>query len=295
VIDEGDGPAQLVLNGALPGGGTVYGRFLDDGDEGYHDIYSRWLEGVLDREPVELHGMQAFNGNLHPVSTRRTVDYPGMRSAPEHTEALGLGQLTLRVGDDRLPELRHPEVDGPIALVDVALHAQHLAPRVRRLLRTLAHQISGNLWLPQPGLRPTVTPGVAEIPRVTVGQVVLQRRTIACGPQHLSSGEDLFEQFLSLRRLSRDHQLGSAVFVRLRGAVDPERPEVPNPTVERKPAWLDLSSPAFLQALSRSFKDKVETIQLIEALPDPRSHGVSPTGTPHASEWAFELSIPPLG
>jgi hypothetical protein len=136
---------------------------------------------------------------------------------------------------------------------------------------------------------------VAAFPRVTIGgRVVLERRTHIVDVDALPlRGEAVTdEDLLDMGRFLRRHGIGRRVFVR---AVDLDSFAQDGAMLgkERKPLFVDLGSPVWVDLLARLARaDEVTHIVFQEALPDPADHPVGADGGRRVTELLLELSCP---
>ncbi len=294
LVTECRGGPKLVLNGALPGGGKLFSRFLSAADPHGYAVqrlrrHMQWLQAPIVAEVCGVHG---FNANLHPPIAPYAVDYPGTPSVPADWPRLSVSDLFIRAGGHpRLPRVSLGADGEPVALVDLAFLSEALMPPLRRLLGLLSAQATPDLTLLQVRLRDTPDPAVKLRPRLSVGRVVVSRRSHRITTGCLPGTADPVQRYLCLDGLARRAGLPDVGYVR---PVIAESAATDNPdaaAVERKPLWLDRACPLSMRLLGDLLKPSVEAIDFSEALPNPLQEGIGFEGRRRVAEWVLELAL----
>ncbi|WP_406183771.1 hypothetical protein [Streptomyces sp. NBC_01006] len=281
---------RLVFNDSYPGHGMLYGRFLGhDAELGGHALprLRRRLQerhgahGTVLAEDRGLHGVSV---NAHaPVLDRRlrADDWYGLRLVHDpdldrlyvaDADGRRLHVLTLGTGH---PELLPP----PLRLANWLVMGGRLLPDLG---------MPGGLGGPGPGGVPTAP----DTPRLCAGSVVLQRRRWYPGEefeQAVRQGPGEADRMLALTRWRARHGVPAEVVLKpapfLGGGAEPGSGR--STAKQRKPQYVDLTSALLTRALPR-FLDRDGSGFVEEALP---AAGASP----HAYEWAVEISRPSGG
>ncbi|MEV6727607.1 hypothetical protein [Streptomyces sp. NPDC051364] len=281
---------RLVFNDSYPGHGMLYGRFLGHDAELGGQALPRLRRRLQERHGAhgtvlaEDRGLHGVSVNAHaPVLDRRlrADDWYGLRLVHDpdldqlyvaDADGRRLHVLTLGTGH---PELLPP----PLRLANWLVMGGRLLPDLG---------MPGGLGGPGPGGVPTA-PGT---PRLCAGSVVLQRRRWYPGEefeQAVRQGPGEADRMLALTRWRARHGVPAEVVLKpapfLGGGA--EQGSGRSTAKQRKPQYVDLTSALLTRALPR-FLDRDGSGFVEEALP---AAGASP----HAYEWAVEISRPSGG
>ncbi|MER6212761.1 hypothetical protein [Streptomyces sp. NPDC001674] len=276
---------RLVVNDSYPGHGMLYGRFLGHdaelGGQALHRLRRRLEErhaghGAVLAEDRGLHGISV---NAHaPVLDRRlhADDWYGLRLVHDQD----LDRLYVEDADGRRLHLvtlgtGHPELlPPPLRLANWLVMGGRLLPDLG---------MPGGLGGPGPGGVPTEP----FTPRLLAGSVVLQRRRWYPGEdfeQAVRQGPGEADRLLALTRWRARHGVPAEVVLKPAPATGAGSGGAAK---QRKPQYVDLSSALMGRVLPR-FLDRDGSGFVEEALP---AAGASP----HAYEWAVEISRPSGG
>ncbi|MEU8431866.1 hypothetical protein AB0F18_02970 [Streptomyces sp. NPDC029216] len=282
---------RLVVNDSYPGHGMLYGRFLGHDAELGGQALSRLRRRLQERHGahgtvlVEDRGLHGVSVNAHaPVLDRGlgADDWYGLRLVHDpdldelyvaDEDGRRLHVLTLGTG--------HPEIlPPPLRLANWLVMGGRLLPDLG---------MPGGLGGPGPGGVPTEP----STPRLLAGSVVLQRRRWYPGEdfeQAVKQGPGEADRLLALARWRARHGVPAEVVLKptpAMGAPSGGDTGARSTAKQRKPQYVDLDSALLGRVLPR-FLDRDGSGFVEEALP---AAGASP----HAYEWAVEISRPSGG
>ncbi|MFH7597059.1 hypothetical protein WDV06_18440 [Streptomyces racemochromogenes] len=279
---------RLVVNDSYPGHGMLYGRFLGHDAELGGQALQR-----LRRRLTERHGtgatVLAEDRGLHGVSVNAHAPVLDRRLRADDWYGLRL------VHDPDLDRLYVQDADGrPLHLVTLGTGHPELLPPPLRLANWL---VMGGRLLPDLGMPGGLggpgrggVPAEPATPRLLAGSVVLQRRRWYPGEdfeQAVRQGPGEADRMLALTRWRARHGVPAEVVLKPAPATGPATGSGRSGAKQRKPQYVDLTSALLGRVLPR-FLDRDGSGFVEEALP---AAGASP----HAYEWAVEISRPSGG
>ncbi|MFF4578078.1 hypothetical protein [Streptomyces sp. NPDC001389] len=281
---------RLVFNDSYPGHGMLYGRFLGHDAELGGQALPR-----LRRRLQERHGSHgtvlAEDRGLHGVSVNAHAPVLDRRLRADDWYGLRL------VHDPDLDRLYVEDADGrPLHVLTLGTGHPELLPPPLRLANWL---VMGGRLLPDLGMPGGLGgPGLGGVPaepgtpRLLAGSVVLQRRRWYPGEdfeQAVRQGPGEADRMLALTRWRARHGVPAEIVLKPSAGTGPgSGPGSGRSTPkQRKPQYVDLSSALLGRVLPR-FLDRDGSGFVEEALP---AAGASP----HAYEWAVEISRPSGG
>ncbi|CAL9666785.1 hypothetical protein SUDANB15_07241 [Streptomyces sp. enrichment culture] len=243
---------------------------------------------------AELSGTFGVSVNLRAPTAPYEIDYPYTTSTRPAAERVPLRDLVVRhePGSATL-ELVARTTNRRVRPAHLGMLADPLLPPAARLLLAAF----GQSYLLHPSLsllKPAPsdgTQGVAFLPRVEVGRLVVQRAEWRAPIDHVPvqrAGETDAEHLLRLAGWLRAHGIPRRSFVRLHTAGGDWVDNVF--AKSRKPMFLDLSSHSMLAVFRHMTKSCTGHVAFEEALPDP-SHARPVAGSePRVAEFVFELT-----
>jgi hypothetical protein len=301
-VQIASGPAlagpMVVVNRVFDGAGWLAARFAagDQGDQGVlRDRLRHWLREVSHpREPVDVVLSGRCNDlQAHPLLTDRVLQWPG--------EAVLAGAE--RTIDAQTVRLVHNPATGLLELFDAdgaPIQLSYLGSTfpspiwgVRYALSVLAQPFI----LRRPDFRPPVSRSVDTItfePRHAEGSLVLRRATWWLSKsyllRHWFAGSDA-QQLLQVRRDCERHGIPDVVFAQRYIAPD-SRGLLPVNLLNanRKPLWVDLRNPFWLNMLER-MTEEGEWIFLTEPFPAAADLWLDVDGHRHVSEMQLEMIV----
>ncbi|HKR50821.1 MAG TPA: lantibiotic dehydratase, partial [Pseudonocardiaceae bacterium] len=231
------------------------------------------------------------NLNLRRSPARYEIAYPGSVSNRSAAEQISLGDLDV-VHDATTERLRlvwrsRGEQVVPLhlgTLVDWAL------PWTYRLLMQafgvstfcgLPQRLSGSSFL-------THSQGVRRVPRLCLGNVVIDRATwvVGSGDAPLrAKGESALSHLIRVTRWLREHGIPRQCFVRVSTAAGSPGGRGKN----RKPCYVDFSNQVFLRVFAQIAAQPDLTLVFQEVLPTDDDLLVTDGNAGYASECVFEL------
>ncbi|MFF7632969.1 hypothetical protein ACFZB9_07430 [Kitasatospora sp. NPDC008050] len=280
--------SRLVLNGCFPGHGLLGMRFLGAD----RDLGGRAAESIAKRatalfsadgvEPCEDRGLHGFNINHRIPLLERTV-------TPE-------GWLGIRLAHDPVrDELVLLDAAGSrVRPVTLGMRWQELHPAPLRIAMLLADTspvaVDSFGWEKPPAADPPHR--TVATPRLTVGQVILQRRRwypgadFPCAP----APEGAAEHLVDLTAWRAVHRVPAEIVIKT--GPDPAAlaralasGSYPEHQRAQKPQYADLASALTVRALPRFLDRRSPSSYLEEALPGVHRGR-------HAVEWVIEFDRP---
>ncbi|WP_326542867.1 lantibiotic dehydratase [Pseudorhodoferax sp.] len=300
-----DGRTLLVLNQVFGGRGALMSRFMEVLQpaelQEVRDYLLNSSEGALF---AELPGVFGFNANHHPRMADHELVVPPFAANWEDTRKFEIDKLRL-VYDAREHMVRFKTEDGrDIDVWYQGFLMPMLLPRIQRVL-AIAYTEGINNFTINPMMKMGLVQSgeVTCVPRVSLGDVVLARRTwiipAARQPDAGLSAEDFFVAVQAWR-----HALGLPAQVFLRGMPLPEPGADAGAGLNQrwnavdfkdlKPFHVRFDSPRLVRLMQRTLKRNSFALVATEVLPALDDQHVSVQGQPHVAELQFELStVPP--
>lgn len=270
-------PRGFVVNRVYGGSSMLLSRFLGELPECEVASVRRYIGR---RAPpgnyLELPGVFGFNGNLHPRLADGEVLLPGSQPGRAGTVRHKLNALRLvyNSATDRLDVLDADGVAHELYYFGF-LQVRNLPPPYRWLARN-ASPIP-ELWQLLRQRLGAADGAPAQLPRVTVGSLVVARRSWiiprACWPDPHGSLPDFARGVHALRCR---HGLPDEVFARFEG----------------KPFYLHFGSPLHLRQLAAALRTNSAPACIQEALPAPGAGTVRWQGRDHVAEVQIEMTLP---
>ena len=298
------GRPLFVLNQVFGGRGALMSRFMEVLDtpalQEVRDYLVNSSEGALF---AELPGVFGFNANQHPRMADHELVVPPFAANWEETQKFEIDKLRL-VYDAREHMVRFRTEDGR----DVDVWYQGflmpmLLPRIQRVL-ALAYTEGINNFTIGPMMKRGLLGGdrVTYVPRVSLGDVVLARRTWIVPPALLPDAELASEDFFIALQAWRA-QIGLPADVFVRAMPVPEGGGDPGAAMQfkwdeidfkdLKPFHVKFASPRGVRLLQRMLKRNRFSIVCTEVLPALDDQHVAIEGRHHVAELQFELSTVP--
>jgi hypothetical protein len=299
------GKRKFVLNQVLGGRSALMSRFLEVVDPQSLVEVSDYLRNSSNSGYVaELPGVFGFNANHHPKLCDREIVIPPFPPNWDQSTKLDIRELRL-VYDKREHIARFQTSDGQ----DLDIWYQGfllpmLLPRVQRVL-ALAYTEGVNFFMLGALTKGTILPkSVTTIPRISLGDIVVARRTwivpTNCQPNGSASAQEFFMEVQAWRE---QHGIPSEVFMRVMpipasmGGGSESSDDVKWGEFDYKnlkPTYVRLDSPRLVRLMQRMIKRNHFSLVLSEVLPQLHDQHVELSGRGHVAELQFELSnIPP--
>ncbi|MCU1255630.1 MAG: Lantibiotic dehydratase domain protein [Candidatus Angelobacter sp.] len=278
--------AAWVLNGLVEGTGRMASRYtalLPPGVKlNYVRELSRRSRFEHNGETVELldvHCVQGDTLNIHAPQTAKVLVLSGTSLNLPAQQQLKLSDLVIHVGADGWPQLRDRKGKRYLP-VHLGLAGQSYMPLLVKFLCMFGPR--ERITICPPALQHK-TNGIVRLERITIGNVILQRRrwripveTI----QSLCNRPAESEAFMALHKFRGENNLPERVFAL-------ERIQHPVKGVYFKPQYLDLTSPVFIPILAAVTASARDFVVLTEMLPAAAAFPRDSRGRP----WAVELLL----
>jgi Lantibiotic dehydratase, N terminus len=273
------GDPLVVVNRIYSGLTLLFSRFAHCFDAGLTTALRRSLDAVVPEGAVfaELKGgYDATNLNLHPVVTPYEVVCPGETSFRPPAEQIPVEDLVVEhdAAADRL-RLRSRRLGVEVIPVYLGFLLPMALPEVQQVLLNFSStsMVQLDLWegtgLGENG---------GELPRVTLGNVVLQRRRWRFAADALPpvvAGQSDEEWYLAWREWQRAAGLPRHVFAGLGG--------------EHKPQYVDFDSFACVRLLDTAARKSASAVVLSEMLPGPDDLWLGDGADRYVTELTVEL------
>jgi hypothetical protein len=279
VAQRDGGDPRVVVNRVYSGLTLLFSRFAHCFDAGLTETLRRSLDAVAPPGAVfaELKGgYDATNLNLHPIVTPYEVVCPGETSFRPEAERIPVEDLVVEhdAAADRLL-LRSRRLGVEVIPVYLGFLLPMALPEVQQVLLNFSctSMVQLDLW-EGTGLREQT----GALPRVTLGDVVLQRRSWRFTPDTLPpavAGQPDEQWFLAWREWQRAAGLPRHVFAALGG--------------EHKPQYVDFDSYPCVRLLDTAVRKSQSPVVLSEMLPGPDELWLGEGGERYVTELTVEL------
>jgi hypothetical protein len=323
-----DGP-RLVLNRAYSGLTQMFSRFINPLEDGGRDAVAGDLRETLERiQPpgavfAELQGAYDTNLNLHPSVTRYEIVCPGDHSSrPEH-ERLPVADLYIEhdAASDTL-RLRSRSLGREVIPLYLGFLLPSALPQLRQVLINFSSPSFATpyFWVGVKG-GPKVGDTLAFYPRLTLGEVVLQRGIWKIAPGYLpkrAPTQTDADYFLAITRWRQENDLPRRVFVTPDSftprpapadtpadeAVGEKKEQAEKPAAKgterareaetdqliRKPMYLDFENFFSVMLLERVVARSAARLVMTEMLPDREHLWFRDGEEAYVTEFILELS-----
>jgi hypothetical protein len=303
-IAQREGRPLFVLNQILGGRSALMSRFLEVLPPAELAEVRRYLRDSSETGLyAELPGVFGFNANHHPQLADHELHIPP--SAPNWSDStkLDIGRMRL-VYDAAEHNVRLRDEHG--RELDVWYQGflmPSLLPRLHRVLAMTLTEGVSSLTLGTIMKMGLLKDGqVARIPRVSLGDVVIERRQwLLPADLQPDAEQEPLAFFEALQGLCARHALPRRFFMRvlpLFGLAPPEEAASGSSLADFdfrsiKPLYVDIDSPRLVRLMQRALKRNRFPLALSEVLPALDDQHVQVEGQAHVAELQFELSTVP--
>lgn len=303
-LSTSEGRPKLVVNQMFGGRSSLLSRFLELLPDAELARVREYLSrGTNDGVYAELAAVFGFNANRHPRLADAEISIPPYPPHWNETEKIALKDLAL-VYDAPTHRAMFRRADG--RLLDIWYQGfliPPLLPRTQRILATIGTEGPVN-YVIGTVMKRRVVPSdrVTVIPRISVGDVVLSRRTYLV-PRSLVPSPDLGgpEFFAAIHAWRDELGLPNEVFVRTSpiSAVGVDQGSIADVNWNEfafkniKPFYVNFDSPRLVRLLARAMSRNAFPLILAEVLPDLRDQHVTVEGKKHVAEIHIEFTVPP--
>lgn len=298
----GEDGLQLVVNNAHAGYGRGTGRVLHQIARSGGATLEHSVRCLPSPAPIlaDLRATFAFSLNTRYRTVEAEIDYPFSTGDPAAETRMPVGDLQVEHDEPSgTVHLRSAALDREVEPLHLGMMAEILLPPVARLL-TLAF---GSSYFLHPNIplleieRDGHPDRVRTVPRIEVGQVVLQRRRWvfdSSEPLSRMKGERDSDYYLRLLRLLREACVPTLAFVR----VWPFGSDRGTPTPKwllsksQKPLYVDFRNWFLVESFEKMISRTPCVILVEEALPGPDEASGPDATDPSVIEYIVELSGP---
>jgi hypothetical protein len=223
-------------------------------------LHRALAEESREGSPCEIVAPFDFNANLHPPATEWTIDY--CEVGPQaNAKAFRVAELTLGLQADRIV-LTHAPSGRVLAPCYLGALPPHLTPIALRFIACLGGSAP---WVEKPFHLPIWNRGldtepVREHPALIFGRCVIRRKSWVVRPDawpRRELGEDVAALAMKVRRWQRSIGMPNEVFVFHKSAK----------YARRKPEYLSLISPVFMEAFERRSIEGPHSLYIEEMCP----------------------------
>ncbi|MDX3214083.1 lantibiotic dehydratase [Streptomyces sp. ME02-6991-2B] len=270
----------IVVNRVYSGLTLLFSRFAHCFGPGLTASLRQSLETIAPPGAVfaELKGgYDTTNLNLHPVVTPYEVVCPGETSSRPGAEQIPVEDLVVEhdPAADRLL-LRSRRLDVEVIPVYLGFLLPMALPEVQQVLLNFSYtsMVQLDLW-EGTGLRETQD---GPLPRIRLGNVVVQRRSWRCAADRLPAttpGQPDHEWFLAWREWQRRMGLPRRVFA--------------SPGGEHKPLYVDFDAYPSVRLLDAAVRKSASPVVLTEMLPGPDELWLRDDRNRYVTELTVEL------
>jgi Lantibiotic dehydratase, N terminus len=223
-LGDGDGDG-IVINGVTTGFGAGFSRFCDavDADASPSSLQAALRSSAQDNtqgdRQADLVAVLGMNYNLHPLIAGIEIEYPRCRASAAGSDVLSLRDLTVVPDDDRCRLVlvsAHDEL--PLRFVPLNFLFPAAAPSLYRFLCSLSAMIAYRVGLWERFEARDESLGPRCYPRLTLGPLVVERRTWRVPSRHLPPlprGTDALGLLLDAQAWRRKLELPETGFVKL--------------------------------------------------------------------------------
>lgn len=280
LAENGAEDPLVVVNRVYSGLTLLFSRFAHCLDDGLTASLRRSLDDVVPEGAVfaELKGgYDATNLNLHPIVTPYEVVCPGETSFRPPHEQIPVEDLVVEhdAATDRL-RMRSRRLGVEVIPVYLGFLLPMALPEVQQVLLNFSCTTMVQLDLWEGTGIPEGDSGV--LPRVRLGNVVLQRKTWRFAAGQLPpavAGQADQDWFLAWREWQRAAGLPRHVFASLGG--------------EHKPQYVDFDSYACVRLLETAVRRSESAVVLTEMLPGPDQLWLRDGGHRYVTELTVQL------
>ncbi|TFW16939.1 hypothetical protein E4L96_15405 [Massilia arenosa] len=291
---------RLVLNQVFGGRSSILSRFFETLDEqALNGIRDYVKAGTAEGRSVEMGGVFGFNANRHPAMSGGELDIAPFPAAFDTLDKVALNDLRLEYSE-RDHKLKFRDKDGKV--VDVWYHGlliPSLLPQLQRVL-ALGFTEGPSFAIVKSLVKLAKVRGqqVTRVPRISLGKVVLFRRTWLVAHAAAPSAEGTARDFyVAVREWQQRLGLPEQFFIRAVPLADAGDDGAPGAISwkdvnfkDMKPFYVDLRSPRFVRLMQNMMKRNSLTLCISELLPGFDSHPSQVEGDVHVSELHFELT-----
>ncbi len=296
-----NGQSKLVLNQVFGGRSSILSRFLEVLEEPAIARVRDYIRAGSSADLIaELPGVFGFNANRHPPLADHYLDVAPFPRPDDQRVAVDFASLAL-IYD----KLQHRVIfaDEAGRVIDVfyqGLLIPALMPQLHRVM-SLAFTEGPSFAIVKSIAQRVMRAGreQATVPRISIGNVVLFRRTVLMHNRLLPNADCAADEFYrSVREWQLQHGLPDRFFMRSLPLIetlgDDEKGKIDWSSVnfkDMKPFFVDLRSPRFVRLLQNMAKRNELAVSISELLPEFGASPFSINGEERVAELHFEMSM----
>lgn len=291
----------MVLNQVFGGRSSILSRFLEVLEEPAIARVRDYIRAGSSAELVaELPGVFGFNANRHPPLADQYLHIAPFPRPDDHRTPVDFASLAL-VYDKQ--QHRVVFADGAGRVIDVfyqGLLIPALMPQLHRVL-SLSFTEGPSFAIVKSIAQRVMRDGreQAAVPRISIGNVVLFRRTVLMHNRLLPDADCAADEFYrGVREWQDQHGLPDRFFMRslplIEALAGSETGKIDWGSVnfkDMKPFFVDLRSPRFVRLLQNMAKRNEMAVSISELLPEFGNSPFSIDGEERVAELHFEMAM----
>lgn len=292
---------RLVLNQVFGGRSSILSRFLEVLDEPAVERVRDYIKAGSNADLVaELPGVFGFNANRHPPLADNYLHIPPFPRPDTERAAIDLASLALTYDADQHRVVFSDQAGMIVDIFYQGLLIPALMPQLHRVL-SLGFSEGPSFAIVKAVAQRVMRPGreLAAVPRISIGNVVLFRRSVLMQNRLLPDANCPADEFYrAVRQWQQSHDLPDRFFIRSlplanttaadgKGKIDWQSVNFK----DMKPFYVDLRSPRFVRLLQNMVKRNELAVTISELLPDFSGSPFAIEDEPHVAELHFEMSL----
>lgn len=300
------GQPRLVINQIYPGNSRMLSRFLPKDTVSRNKVVSYLRSIARSGRYAAIPGLFGFSANRHPNLADSEITIPPFENDWRDTQKMALADCELRF-DPVMEQLYLVAPDGaPIDTYFLGIQVPQRLPHLHRMLDALGNGSDGVRPIWRNIAERTLGYGhqLVHVPRVTMGSLILARRTL-CVPREMLPDNNCSDRafFEHIQHWRHELELPQEVYFHQEDQRFTDWRSIASGSVLEKstflairklakPTYLDFANPLMVSLLRRSLARSLDLV-LSEALPAPADAIAQIDGRAHVCEFSFELTILP--
>ena len=296
-----NGQSRLVLNQVFGGRSSILSRFLEVLEEPAIKRVRDYIRAGSSADLIaELPGVFGFNANRHPPLTDQYLQIAPFPRPDDQRAPVDFATLALVYDKQQHRVVFADEAGRVIDVFYQGLLIPALMPQLHRVL-SLSFTEGPSFAIVKSIAQRAMRAGreQATVPRISIGNVVLFRRTVLMHNRLLPNADCAADEFYrAVREWQHLHGLPDRFFMRslplIESLTGTEKGKIDWQSVnfkDMKPFFVDLRSPRFVRLLQNMTKRNELAVSISELLPDFGNSPFSINGEERVAELHFEMSM----